>query len=245
MLLKDIPQTPPKILLWGKPGVAKTPFVTSYGEGMQLIDCDNGLESSRKFVDKWQPERAKVDVISCLESDPTKAVAFNNVKREVMDIYNKCNAKTYPFKILAIDSFTTLADFALRSIQANSGALNKPGGVTMQMWGLAIAEIDNLFMWLKALPIPVVVIFHDRESDEGGTTTQEIAIFGKNLPRKIISYFDEVLRQKVRIESGKMVPYLQTMSDATSIARSRGNIKDGFKTDDGFRALLASLNWKV
>jgi hypothetical protein len=236
------------ILLWGKPGSGKTPFVTSYGEGMQFIDCDDGLLSSKTLVDKWQPDRQKIDVIQCLENDPNKAEAFNKVKRAVNDIYTQCTKKTYPYKVVAIDSFTTLADFALRQICGNSGKLNQPGGVSQQMWGLAISELDNLFIYLKAIPLPKVVIFHDRETTEGTgenqVTVQEISIFGKNLPRKIISYFDEVMKVKVRTVSGKMEPYLQTMPDAFTVVRSRGAIKDGFKTELGLRELLNQLGWK-
>lgn len=246
--LADLPPKPPKILLWGKPGVGKTPFVTSYGEGMLFIDCDDGLLSSRTLKDQWFDCRQKVEIIQCLESDPTKSKAWNEVKRIVADLYAQSTKGTLKHKVLAIDSFTTLADFAKRQIQYNSSKLNVAGGMSQQMWGLTIDELDNLFVFLKALPIPVVIIFHDRETTEGKgeseITVTEISIFGKNLPRKIISYFDEVHKVKVRTVQGKMEPYLQTLPDAFNVVRTRGALPDGIKTDIGFRKLLEMLGWK-
>ena len=131
-----------------------------------------------------------------------------------------------------------LSDFAIRYIQYNSNRLNSGKPLERQHWGLAIAEIENMFMYLTALPIPVVVIFHDRETNEGDVVVQEISIFGKNLPRKIISMFGEVVRQRVRMVQGKMEPYLQTVQDTYTTIRSRSGVVDGFKTSEGFRKFM-------
>lgn len=244
MKLSDIPMPIPKILLWGKPATGKTPFVMSYGEGMQMIDTDRGLLSSIKLQDKFTAQRHAVDVITCYEDDPNKAQAFAKFKQTVMDVYNQCVKKTYPYKVLAVDSFTTIADYALRSIQGNSSSFGK--AVTQQQWGLAINEIDNCFMWLKAMPIPVVVIFHAREGvDHSDHVTEEISIYGKNLPAKIISYFDEVLKMKMNIFGGKPEPVIMTMPEAYTTIRSRGSLKSGQKaTEISFKDLLTQLGWK-
>jgi hypothetical protein len=250
VLLSELKPPIPKVLLWGKPGTGKTLFVTSFGAGMQLIDTDRGLLSAMKHKDQWSEHRAKVDVVECLENDPTKATAFDKFKSTILDITNQCRAGTYPFKVLAIDSFTTLADFALRQVVGNSGQLQlgKYTNPSQQQWGLAIGELDNIFMYIKALPIPVVTIFHNRESTEGtgaqAVTVQEIAVFGKNLPGKIISYFDEVLLQKMSTFSGKPDPSLQTVPDAFTIVRSRNSVPNGFKCNDGFRKFLETTGWK-
>jgi hypothetical protein len=210
---------------------------------MQILDCNQGLLSALKFQDKFTPERRKVDVISALESDPSKAVAYGKVKDIIMSIYNQCVKGTYPFKILAIDSFTDIADFALRYIQGNSASFGK--AITMQQWGLAINELDSLFMWIKAMPIPVVVLFHSKEGlDVNDHITEEIAIYGKNLPAKITSYFDEILRQKIRIVQMKSEPYLQTSPEAYMTVRSRGQLRDGQSTNIGLRDLLKQLGWE-
>lgn len=246
--LSSLPPRPPKILLWGKPGTGKTPFVTSFGQGLQFLDADDGLKSSLTLKDSWATERLKIDVLQFLESTPDKANAFVDLRTYIQRVvYPQCALGTYPYDLLAIDSFTQVADYALRYIAGNSGKLSSMGAISQQMWGLAIAEIDMLFSYIKALPIPVVTIFHDREATEGSgdsaVTFSEISIFGKNLPRKIISYFGEVVRQRVRTVSGKMEPYLQTIPDSVTVVRSRSAVPDGFLTSLGFREFLKLLGW--
>ncbi len=243
MLLKDLVSDSPKILLWGRPGTGKTVFATSYGAGMQIIDCNQGLLSAVKFQDKFTIERQKIDVIQIHEKIPDKAIAYAQVKETIMSIYNQLVKKTYPFKILCIDSFTDIADFALRYIQGNSSSFGK--AISMQQWGLAINELDSLFMWVKAMPIPVVVLFHSKEgTDTTDHATEEIAIYGKNLPSKITSYFDEVLRVKLGPPvQGKCIPIIQTDPEAYMTVRTRGQVKSGQSTNIGLRELLSQLGW--
>lgn len=242
----DLVRTPPKVLLWGKPGTGKTPFLTSYGKGLQLIDCDNGLRSSITLKDSWYESRQQIDVIQILENNPLEATAWKRMKDTIADIYTQCQRKTYPYEVLGIDSFTVLADYALRHVMKGVGKLNQTPRI--QDWGLAIQEVDNLFVWIRAMPIPVIMIFHDREGEEtlGETkiVTSEIAIFGRQLPRKIVSYFDEIIRVLARQVGGKLDPYLQTIPDAFTVVRSREALPDGLKTSIGLKELLSKIGWK-
>lgn len=247
MKLSELPIPIPKVLIWGKPGCGKTPFITSYGKGLQVIDLDRGMGSSMTLSDKWKESRKDVDVIDCFESDATKAQSWSLFKKTLASIYAECVKGTYPYEVLAIDSFTTLASNVLRSILANSNKLGQSGAMTQQFWGLAISEIENQFAYIQALPIPVVVTFHDREVTEGAGTAQvtyqEIAIYGKNLPRTLISVFNEVWRQCVRTTGGKMTPYLQTVPDAYSLCRSGRALKNETLTDLGLKEVLNLLGW--
>lgn len=235
-----------KILLWGEPGVGKTPFATSFGEGLHIIDCNQGLLSSKTLRDEWFDNRQKISVTTCYEEAPDKATAWAKFREIIMAISNEVQQKKYPFKVLVIDSFTDIAGFCIRSIRANSGGLAKP--MSMQLWGLAIDEIERIFTYIIALPIPVVVIFHSKDVDigEGSNekTVTKVGIFGKNLPSNITAMFDEVVKQKVRISSGKMEPYLQVMRDADTVVRTRGQMPDGFLTKLGLRDYLTVLGWK-
>jgi len=251
-LLSDLKQYPPKLLLYGAPGTGKTCFVTSFGEGMEFIDLDGNLQSARTLKDKFHDQRQKVEVTSCLEEDPFKALAWMKFGDRIRLITKLCMEKKYPHQILAIDSFTSLADSCLRMVKINSGVITPNAtvakGMTQQLWGLAIDEIDRVLTFIKALPIPVVVIFHDRQDTEKegdiDVTRTRINIFGTQLPPKIIGKFDDVLRQKIRQVQNKVQPYLQTIPDAFTVARSNSQIPDNFLCERGLRELLGLIGWK-
>jgi len=246
--LSDTPITPPKIILYGEGGVGKTCFVATYGEGLQLIDCNRGLLSAKTLKDKWTAERHKIDVVSCYESDPKRATAWGILKKTVLQIYEDCLKGIYPHKVLAIDSLTDVAEYALRGICGNSGSLGQPEKVTQAQWGLAIAEVYNLFVYLRALPIPVVITAHTMivtiGTGKDAVTRQVLSIYGKNLAPNLINLFDEVDYVKTRIVQGKPEPYLQTMKDAFVQAKTRSQLVDGTKLDIGFREYMKLLGWK-
>ncbi len=244
--IAQLPVKPPKILLWGAPGTGKTPFVTSYGKGLQIIDCDDGLGSSRgSLKDAFAADRLLVDAIQILESTPDKAEMWPRIKRQIGDTYNEMVRGTWPFEILAIDSFTAIGGSCLRSIMINSKL--PPGKLQMQHWGMAIEEMKELFVIIKAMPVPVITIFHDMESTQGtgdaAVNYKEINIFGKNLPAAITSYHDEIWQQKTKIEAGKMVPYLNTMRDVFTTVRSRQGLPDGTLTSNGLKKILSMVGW--
>ena len=252
MLLSALPQYPPKLLIYGAPGTGKTCFAATFGEGMEFIDLDGNLQSARTLKDKWTEQRHKIDVTPCHELDPFKALAWTKFSDRIRMITKLCQEKKYPMKCLCIDSFTALADSCLRMIKINTGVLTpdaKPGKLMgIQMWGMAIDEIHRVLTFVKALPIPVIVLFHDRQDTEGEGDNvvihTRINIFGAQLPPKIIGMFDDVLRMKMRDVQGKPQPYLQTIPDAFTTIRSNSQIPNNFLCERGLRDLLSLIGWK-
>ena len=117
---------PPKIILWGPPRCGKTAFICSYGEGLQFIDLDHGRQTCVSLKDKWYGDRQKCDYITDIfTTDASRADVWPSLKQRIIDIGAQCRAKTYPYKVLAIDSMTTASDECLRYVQLNSGTLNK------------------------------------------------------------------------------------------------------------------------
>ena len=244
--LNDLPKRPAKIALWGKPGTGKTVFVTSYGEGMQFLDCDNGLRSALTTKDGWEKERLKIDVVQAVETDPDRATAWVKTRDFIQSVYQQCRDKKYPFQVLAIDSMTALAEHARRYIISNSGKLNTSTPMTLPQRGLVNTEVLNLLVYITALPIPVVVILHSQDTSIGQGDKEiiysEMGLPGKEVPRELPKQFDEILRMQVRQVQGKLEPYLQTIPDAFSNVRSRSNLVDGFRAALGFRKLLEQIN---
>ena len=226
---------------------------------MLFLDIDDGLLSSVHLKDSFQSDRQKIDVERFVEDNPNKALAYAALKKRILELhdqYSKCPTPAlYPHSVIAIDSFTQLSNNCLRFIQSNSGTLNTIGtakqpAMTQGMWGLAISELENLLNFIKTFPVPVIMVFHAKEdmmasSDKEDRLIEKISIFGKNLPASIVSYFDEVIKVRTRMESGKMTPYLQTVPDAVTTCRSRAGLPDGTKTSIGFRDFLKQLGWET
>lgn len=236
-------QTPPRIILYGPPGTGKTALMLTLGEKLQVIDVDDGLVTGLRLEDKWKKARGEVDVKRFVEDDPKKGVAFSKVKATIYGIADQCRAGTYPFKALGLDSFTAFADYAVRYIKGNAGHLEQ--NTQLQEWGMAFQEIENVLTVLRSLPIVVIMTAHEHTYEVGDGTKTEIAIPGRKLPQKVVGYFDEVIRTKVRnVTGGELAYVLQTRSTAGVVARSRRSLPDGTDSEIGMGAVLKLMGYE-
>lgn len=241
-ILGEMKQTAPTILLYGAPGTGKTALVETLGSGLRLFDLDNGAVTGLTLKDKWEQERRKVDVVQVLEDDPKKGVAFTKAKSYVLGVAEECKKGSFKHKAVCIDSFTALADAAIRYVKGNAGHLE--ANTTLPEWGLAFQELENILTILRSLPLVVILIAHeDQYETEAGPRT-EIAIPGRKLPRRVTGYFDEVIRTKiVNAIGGKTDFVLQTKATAGTIARSRRNLPDGTRAEIGMAEILKLMGF--
>jgi len=251
MKASDLERKPPKILLYSGAGTGKTAFVSTLGEILQLYDLDDGVTTLVTLDDKFSDLRKSVDVKQCLEIDPTKAMAFKKLKSHLQEVSKACALGNYPFKALAIDSFTALADYALRSAKYNSGKLAEPR-ISLPEYGIAFSELENVVLTLRSLPIITIIIFHEMyvgvtggvDADEAHTL--EIAIPGKQLPYKIPRFFDEIWYLDVRRRGGgKSERRLLTTKSPTIRARSRLNVPDGTNINVGLKQILSDSGYNI
>ncbi len=256
MKLSSLIIKPPKIILAGSHGTGKTALLTTLGSDVQILDLDQGLRTALTYKDSFSDQRSQIDYIPCYDTNPTvKADAYRIFKEELLKILNKCNAKTYPFKVLGIDSFTTMCDACQRYILGNANKLNitKPGeGMTTPEWGVYINEIEGAVQIIKAMPIPVILLAHTIfEGGEtiGGVTTArtiELAIPTKKLPPRIPTHFDEVWYAKVKdLGGGKTSFCIQTKRDTLFAARTRCNIGTDIDMNLGMRKILSMLGYDL
>jgi DNA polymerase III delta prime subunit len=241
MKVSDIKNSPPHILLYGRPGTGKTLLSLTLGEHAQVIDMDGGLRSGVTHKDKFTEHRMKVDVIQCLEDDPQRAVAFSKAKLSIDNIVTQCRNGTYPYKALILDNLTCLADFAMRNVLGAGGAGNPP---QIQHYGMAFIQIQQVMLSLRFLPIVVVLCAHDQRDTIDKEDVREVAVQGKNLPAKITSFFDEVLYTKIIPGQGTSNQFvLQAQSSAAVTARSRGSLKDNTPQDLGLPKILELIGF--
>ena len=247
MKLSELQPHPPKILLTGTFGVGKTLLATSVGETAQVLDLNNGLRSAIMFKDSFTTDRAKVDVIQCLEPDPTKAIAYSKCKSYIESIAGECRIKTYKYKVLIVDGFTDLAEYATRAVLSDNGLLAKGAAPQIQHWGLAFNNIENVLITLKSLPIAVILIAHMRryETDDGSTKF-EIATPGKKLPEKIPTFFDEVWFMDVKYKgNGVNEHVVQTTSTSVVPCRSRDCVATNQLASIGMKSFLKQCGYDV
>jgi hypothetical protein len=243
MKVGESPARVPHILLYGDPGSWKTALVQTLGDGLQILDLESGYHVGKHVDDQFKKDRLAVDIISCVDPDPTKALAFQNAKSHIISVANGVTRKKYGFKAFCIDSLTALTDSAVRSVLANSGRLGL--NPEIQHWGLAFNELENVLTICRSLPIPFILIAHTMNvENEYGQTKKEIAIQGQKLPGRITRYFGEIWYISVRPGAqDKIVAAIKTKSTSQYLARSHSGLPDDLSAKDGLPAIFNKMGY--
>jgi len=236
---------PPKILLYGPPGAGKTGFVGTAGKHLQLIDLDEGTRTLATMDDKWKEERklCLAGVLECYEENPKRAIAFNKARSYLDTIFTQCYDGKYAYKVVGIDSLTTLSEYSMRSILANNAMLGK--NPQLQHWGARDILLKEILINLKALPVAVVVIAHQHLGKDDDTQYCP-AIAGKQLPPLLHSQFDEILHMRVRkAAQGKVEYIIEGTGQADCLVRTRSNFPSPYFADEGFPKLLSLMGYPL
>ncbi len=238
MKLSELNLSKPKIILYGPAGTGKTAFVLTGGSRVTVLDCDNGLRTGLTLKDDWTKERLKVEVLEAHEDAPLRATAYLKARQIINGFKPKDENE-----IFVLDSLTTFAEFALRNILSAHNRLE--GQPQIQDWGGAFRDIEHSILRLRALPCTVILIAHQMISTIDDRDTIQLAIAGKNLPAKLMSYFDEIWHAKVKpMGQGKNTFTLQTITTPSVIARSRCNLLTNTDMNQGLLKVLSALEGK-
>lgn len=168
--------------------------------------------------------------------------ALTRLKAHLGTVQSEIASKKYPFKILAVDSLTTLGESALRRIVGPPAANKTP---TQKDWGDAIREIANVLAVLRALPIHVILIAHQQIEEIDNQNKILVNVIGKKLPPEVPVYFDEVWYARANPIADKVEFVLQTVRSSSIEARSRNCLPNNTKQDDGIIAILDKIGYKL
>jgi hypothetical protein len=238
MKVGEVKLQPPKILLWGALGTGKTLLALTVGRAGIVYDLDGGLRSAQTFKDKFSVARLEVEAKQCLEDDPGKATAFVKFKSYLQSAMAECQAGTFPWEVIVIDSLTVLSEVCLRYVLSMSGKLNKPP--ERQHWGMRDGELEQVLLTIKAIPRTVILIGHQQTNDDEKTKTStiEIAMQGRKFPPRIGPKFDEILYVR-SAGAGRFT--IQTSATAMIAVRTRGQLPDGTDVNLGMPEILRLL----
>lgn len=256
----DMKQGPLKILIYGPSGTGKTGLALTIGAIGQIIDLDLGVETALGMArqnpsDPFAEVRKLVDHLPCGEPNPTtEARAFELAKTYLIAINNAIAQGKYPYKVLIVDSFTLLADAAMRYILKVNGRLSRPatlpdrgnigGGISQPEWGLMIDQVEQFILLLRGLPIHVILLAHSTplKNDNDSFIRYEIAIPTKRLPPRVPAYFDELWFLEMQQAAGNSTRRkLRTNATTMFDARSRAGLPDGTDVNIGMPEIFKLL----
>lgn len=258
MRLAEFVLEPPKILLYGPPGGGKTALASTLGPGCIYIDVDGGIETAVTLKDKHSNDRKEIDYIPIKEVNVFTPAKWRKVKEKVIELVNMSPEKLKG-KSVVLDSITTAGEAAMQFILGNSSRLGtdgtiktKSGGPEIQDWGLAMAELERVLMYLRSLPCTVVVIGHQEmkpitENRDGEKVNYmvELHVIGSKLAPKVPSYFTEVWYLKPKSEAGGKLSYhIKTKHTSEILARSRLNLPDPVDANLGMKEILKLAGYK-
>ncbi len=230
---------PPKILLMGTFGTGKTLLATSVGKRGRILDLNNGLLSARTFKDDHTKTRGEIDVKTCWEQDPFKALAFEKVRSYVESMREECYREKNDYDTLIIDGYTDLAEFAVRNVMDANGMIGK--NPQIQHWGLAFQKIKWVLTVLKSLPINLIVIAHTRRVEDEGVSTYELATPGTKLPAEVPTYFDEIWFMQVKGSGAKREFVVRTQPTSLFPAKTRTQVPDNQLASLGMNHFLKQI----
>ena len=226
----------------GEFGTGKTAFATTVGAAGEVIDLDNGLRTVMRFQDEFTTRRQQIEVKPCWEPEPEKAIAFKKAFSYIRSAAEQCRKKTYKYKVLIIDSWTTFTDASVRDVLALNGMLAKGAQPQIQHWGASFSALERVLLILKSLPISVVLIAHTRRVSVDGVLKYEMASPGQKLPPKIPTFFDEIWCCKVR---GPKDFILQTATTSSISCRTRSGLADKTPMSLGLPEVYKLLGWDM
>jgi hypothetical protein len=253
--LSELKRKPPRILIYGPPGTGKTAFLLTAGEQLKILDFDEGLLTGLTLEDSFTEERKSVDV-EFFHEDPQTFLTGNKAplgetafRKGIKYLNSLSTKKELPFKILGIDSITTVIQASKRDVISREnltpGDLSK--GLRIHHWGLIYGNVERFLIQARALNCGLVVLAHESmiQMEDGGHRSV-VGLPGVMLPREIPPLFDEIYFARAIPKAGGKVDYtLQTQQKGKQLCRTRAQVKDGFSMSNGIKELLNQLQYPI
>jgi hypothetical protein len=178
-----------KVLLIGDSGAGKTSFLRTMPKPF-VADFDNGLDTV-----------AGLDVEYMEFFDEQEEITAWGRFKKLLKEWKK---EPKPYESFMWDSISFGAEAALRFVLKKNGRLNLK--IQIGDWGEAIKEVKDMLAQVTTLPnchIVVTAHYMMLQDEHLGGYKYVPAVYGKDLPGKIPTYFNDVWRPFVTTQKGQ------------------------------------------
>lgn len=215
-----------KILVWGDAKSGKTVF-SGTAPTPYFFDLDNGMLSLMHHKPALEFETYVGES------------GYRRFKQDMNTVIKRDDIKT-----IVIDSLSSLQDLIMGDIQRVNGTSgNAP---QIQEYGLFMVRMRKFLFDLVSVEKHVILTAHEQVFQDG--VTQEVLItpliYGKNLPRRMGLWFDEVYHTETeRDREGNIHYWLRTRPSRRHNCGSRLNCLDELEVPD-FAVILKKVKKK-
>ena len=215
-----------KVLCWGDAKSGKTVFAGTAPKPY-FFDLDNGMLS-------LAGHKPSIEFDTYLSDE-----GYRKFKTDLNTVTKRDDIET-----IVIDSLSSLQDLMMSNIQrVNSSYGNAP---QIQEYGLYMIRIRKFLFDLVAISKHVILTAHEQVFQDG--VTQEVLmtplIYGKNMPRRMGLWFDEVYHTETeRDREGNIHYWLRTKPSRKHNCGSRLNCLDELEIPD-FKVILEKVKKK-
>jgi len=236
-------------LLIGENGSYKTRFLGTMPFEVYVFDFDKGLASVRGAqhieydIFKDAPWRGKERKELGIYKFGTGWKAFLDRLNAIGELIDK---GTCPYKALAIDSYTMMAELLMNHvINSDDKITDKSKNPEIQHWNTFNRSMRNVLDQFTSWPLIKVVTAHIERAENPLTNgIEQLPLANGKMQGLLPNFFDEVYFCDVttKTEGGQKIPVptLQTVKDAVrKNARSRWHVPAGTPTE--WPALMKAL----
>jgi hypothetical protein len=214
------------LLVYGEAGAGKTHLMGTAADDPRTspvlaIDVEGGFTTIR--------HRSDIDTVAVRTMKELTNV-FN-------ELANSANAKSMPYKTVAIDSITELADLDMRNIMQDAFRAN-PDRVDVDVpspreWGKTRNHMRSIIRAFRDLPCHVIYTAGLGTTSEEGMATKYHPGFGGKLKQEIPGFMDIVgyLKSEVDAVAGEKHRVIQFLGSGRVVAKDRTNALGDMLTD--------------
>lgn len=251
MKATDLKNEYPNILIYGSAGTGKTALVSQASRGY-MLDFDGGMMTAKTLVDSFSGARKSMEFDTFVDENPEKPRAWMAARKKLQSIVKECQAGTWKYDALVIDSLTGLIKAATLHVMSCVGDIfMKP---RIQDYGSIVQEAEIALTMMRAVKTLRLTTAHElvvEKIEEKKITPTVDYITPMSATRrhsigKLMWLFDEVWYATIQRGAANKIDFVIDAKPATSHkCRTRSNLPGNVVHNEiGLVGLLEKVGYK-